>query len=221
MTGTVRSLAAALAISLVGLAAACGGGSPLGSAKPDSQAVAHSYQAQGFSIAFGPQWDTTHQTGAASSTSSTSSSGDISWSVTIGPSTQDAASPSPSPQSSPTPSPSSGWQLELTRSASGGELAVFVQVTAHGYGDPAAFVSQYEQLLKMLGGTGQRITLNGTPALYWKGINGDNVALASGSHTYVLHGQVPTGAGSQDRARELAVLASFRLLSASSAPTTP
>ncbi len=55
----VRALASTLTVCAITLAAACGG-SPL-AAKPDPHAVVHSYAAEGFSIAYGPQWQSSQK----------------------------------------------------------------------------------------------------------------------------------------------------------------
>jgi hypothetical protein len=201
MSRLIRTTAAALAVCLLGLGAACGG-SPLGSGKPDAQATVHSYQAQGFSIAYGPQWNAAQQN--VSNGSST---------LTIGSS---GSSPSPSPQSSPASGGSTSWQLALARPASDapGVLEVFVLVTPQTYGDPSVWLSRSEQMLKVFGGTAQHFTLNGVPAIYWQGVTGDNVALATRAHAYMLHAYVPSGVPSTDRARERAILASFKVLGA-------
>jgi len=58
--------------------------------------------------------------------------------------------------------------------------------------------------------------VSGVPAVYWKGVSGDGVSLASGGRAYVLMGTV-SGGDSGARSQVLAVMDSFKLLPGSAA----
>jgi hypothetical protein len=175
MSVRTRTLAGVLAICSLALVSGCGGAS-LKSAKADPHAVVHDYPAEGFSLAYGPQWQASVQAATAQT----------------------------------------AWQLELTQPYTSSSVTSEVMISIgvqpeHKYRDPRVFQSKYEQLLTEMGGTPQSVTLSGVPAVFWKGLTGYSVALASGGRSYLLAGTIPSGGDTKEAPQVLAVLNSLKL----------
>jgi hypothetical protein len=197
-------LVSALAVGALALAgAACGGGGestqsptqslPLVAADP--AAVVHRYEEQGFSIAFGPQWQDAHE------------------SVTV----YDATAGSTSTSGT---SPQQGWRLSLKSSSgigSGGATLTVLVMTQSKPVDPKQFQATARTTLAGFGAEFEPVALNGVPALHESGqigsaSRGETIMLASGGRSYVLRAQGPAVSWEADEPQLMAIMQTFTLL---------